>query len=70
MTLDHESADRRTNVIAPAQLHDLEAAPNQTQNIFEAYPEAVKTMAAELKRFRTKKERAAHTCSEILRTAR
>ncbi len=38
----------------PAQLYDLEADPNQTQNLYTQYPEVVQAMAAELEALRSK----------------
>ncbi len=37
-----------------AQLYDLEADPNQTQNLYNQYPEVAQQMAAELKALRPK----------------
>lgn len=38
----------------PAQLYDLRADPNQTQNLYSQFPEVVQQMAAELKPLRPK----------------
>ncbi len=38
-----------------AQLYDLVADPNQTQNVYQDHPEIVETMAAELRRYRAAK---------------